>query len=310
MSFRWKPVLVLCLVIVLASAFSPAFGQERVNMEFKQAPLVDVFQILGQLGGYNVLVDPSVSGQVSFVLNDLPVEEALDLVTRTTGYRYRLMGNTLVIASEGRLKSEFGTQDFSFVQVDNVHVDAARNLVTLVVPGVRSYVDQDLNLVVLFGLTSDLALAEQVLRQYDRQALTGAAGVATSVAEKTLEDGLNKYKVAVHYAEGNTILKLVRMHYPGREFVWDDNTRTLTGATTTQEWTAVVALVQEHDFPEFLLKGILTNKDQTVILVEYQGVITSLKLEEHLAGWKVATISDGNVEFTQGESSFIVRIGR
>ena len=25
-------------------------------MEFKQAPLVDVFRILGQLGGYNVLV--------------------------------------------------------------------------------------------------------------------------------------------------------------------------------------------------------------------------------------------------------------
>lgn len=85
---KWKSVLALCMVLVLTSAFSPVLGKERVNMEFKQAPLVDVFQILGQLGGYNVLVDPSVSGQVSFVLNDLPVEEALDLVTRTTGFRY------------------------------------------------------------------------------------------------------------------------------------------------------------------------------------------------------------------------------
>ena len=57
MRARWKLVLALCLIVVLGSAFTPALGQGRVNMEFKQAPLVDVFQILGQLGGYNVLVD-------------------------------------------------------------------------------------------------------------------------------------------------------------------------------------------------------------------------------------------------------------
>ncbi|HBN95538.1 MAG TPA: hypothetical protein DDZ66_04495, partial [Firmicutes bacterium] len=175
MRARWKLVLALCLIVVLGSAFTPALGQGRVNMEFKQAPLVDVFQILGQLGGYNVLVDPSVSGEVSFVLHDLPMEEALDLVTRTTGYRYKLMGLTLIIASEARLKSEFGTEDFSFVSLEHVDVEAARNLISLVVPSVRSYVDPELDLVVLFGLTSDLQLAEQVLRQYDRQAKSGVA---------------------------------------------------------------------------------------------------------------------------------------
>ena len=45
-----------CLLPVLASVV--------VNMEFNQAPLVDVFQILGQLGGC-VLVDPAVTGEVS-----------------------------------------------------------------------------------------------------------------------------------------------------------------------------------------------------------------------------------------------------
>ena len=40
-----------------------------VDMEFRDAPLVDVFQVLGGMGGLNVLVDPSVSGTVSFYLN-------------------------------------------------------------------------------------------------------------------------------------------------------------------------------------------------------------------------------------------------
>jgi type II secretory pathway component HofQ len=114
MRSMWKQVLVVSLVLLLAGVSSPVLAQQLVNMEFQQAPLVDVFQILGQIGGYNVLVDPSVSGNVSFTLNDLTVEEALDLVTRTTGYRYQIVGNTMVVASQQRLKSEFGTQDFTF----------------------------------------------------------------------------------------------------------------------------------------------------------------------------------------------------
>lgn len=104
MKFEWTLAFTLCLLLVMASIPAPALANQVVNMEFQQAPLVDVFQILGQLGGYNVLVDPSVSGQVSFSLKDLSVEEALDLVTRTTGYRYQIIGNTMVVASQQRLK--------------------------------------------------------------------------------------------------------------------------------------------------------------------------------------------------------------
>ena len=70
-------VLLVGLVLIFASASSPIMAKEMVNMEFKQAPLVDVFQILGQLGGYNVLVDPTVQGEVTCTLKNLAVEEAL-----------------------------------------------------------------------------------------------------------------------------------------------------------------------------------------------------------------------------------------
>lgn len=314
MRARWKPVLALCFIVVLGSAFTPALGQGRVNMEFKQAPLVDVFQILGQLGGYNVLVDPSVSGEVSFVLHDLPMEEALDLVTRTTGYRYKLMGNTLIIASEARLKSEFGTEDFSFVSLEHVDVEAARSLISLVVPSVKSYVDPELDLVVLFGLTSDLQLAEQVLRQYDRQAKSGVA-IPVQVEPQVIkeispEDNLPLHAANVLYADGLTLLEIVRRHLPQREFGWDESLGKLIGRTTADEWEQVVALLQEYDYPQFVLKGILTNQDQTVILVEYQETTTLLKLGDTLAGWMASSIADGVVEFTQGQRSFVVRIGR
>ena len=307
---KWKSVLALCMVLVLTSAFAPVLGKERVNMEFKQAPLVDVFQILGQLGGYNVLVDPSVSGQVSFVLNDLPVEEALDLVTRTTGFRYKLMGNTLIIASEARLKSEFGTEDFTFVSVENVDVKQAIHLVSIVAPSVKSYVDEELNLVVLYGLTSDLAVAEKALKQYDRQALSGVP-VPSSVATSPIpEKGMIQHTMAVRYADGAAVLELARGRLPQREFSWDEVTRQLTAWTTDQEWVELKALVQSNDLPKFTLKGILSSADQMMVLVEHRAQTTLMKPGDTLEGWTLTSISSGAAEFTQDNRTFDVRIGR
>lgn len=309
----FKHVAVVCLLLSLAATFSPVLGQELVNMEFKEAPLVDVFQILGQLGGYNVLVDPQVRGEVSFVLNNLPVEEALDLVTRTTGYRYKLMGNTLIVASEQRLESEFGTLDVSFVPIENVDVEAARELVSLVVPSVKSYVDEDLSLLVLYGLTSDLRVAEQVLRQYDQRA-QGAAPVVVEVAAPVSTVSqmpeLEARRIAVRYADGADVLDLARRQLPQRDFSWDEATRTLSGFTTVQEWTAVRQLVEENDLPKFVLRGILSSQAEKIALVEYQGTTTSLREGEFLHDWEAAAIEGGAVSFRQGEKSFTIRMGR
>ena len=307
---KWKSVLALCMVLVLTSAFSPVLGKERVNMEFKQAPLVDVFQILGQLGGYNVLVDPSVSGQVSFVLNDLPVEEALDLVTRTTGFRYKLMGNTLIIASEARLKSEFGTEDFTFVSVENVDVKQASHLVSIVAPSVKSYVDEELNLVVLYGLTSDLAVAEKALKQYDRQALSGLPVPSSVATSPVQEKGMIQHTMAVRYADGAAVLELARGRLPQREFSWDEVTRQLTAWTTDQEWVELKALVQSNDLPKFTLNGILSSADQMMVLVEHRAQTTLMKPGDTLEGWTLTSISSGAAEFTQDNRTFDVRIGR
>ena len=160
MNSRRKLVFIVGLVLIMASA-SSALASSILNMEFEDAPLPNIFKVIGQSGGYNVLVDPSVSGEFSFVLKNMSVTEALDLVTRTTGYRYRLLGNTLIIGTEDRLKSEFGTEDVIFALVENVPVEKAAQMVDLMVPSVTTYVDEDVNLLVLFGLSTDLKFAQE-----------------------------------------------------------------------------------------------------------------------------------------------------
>ena len=304
-------ILVITVLLVFASVISPAFAKDLVNMEFKQAPLVDVFQILGQLGGYNVLVDPAVTGEATFSLKDLSFEEALDLVTRTTGYRYKLMGNTLVIASDQRLKTEFGTQDFSFVPVQYVDVAAAQRLVTLVVPNVKSYVDQDQNLLVIYGLTSDLDLAKSILKQYDQKSFASAPEqeAAVEVAAEP-EIALSTRAVGVLYGSGSEILAQLRREWPGRDFRWDESTQSIIGETTRDEWQLVEALIYELDLPKFDLKGLLGTQEQTMALVEYKGVTTLVKQGDLLSEWEVALIAENQVEFTRGHQKVIARMGR
>ncbi len=305
-------LVLLCLVIVVVSVSAPVVATELVNMEFQQAPLVDVFQVLGQLGGYNVLVDPSVSGQVSFSLKSLPVEEALDLVTRTTGYRYQIVGNTMVVASEQRLQSEFGTQDFAFMFVENVAVDQAQRLLSLVVPGLRSYTDAELGLIVIFGFTKDLEIAKSVVSQYDRQAVHGPAVAVSAPAAAPADPGvkLMDYAAPVFYGDGASIVGFLRQMFATREFEWDAQVQNVRGTTTEQEWAQVKALIEEKDMPKFQLKGILGSADAVFVLIEHEGSTTLLKQGDTLQDWTVKSISNGEVEFGLGVRSFIVGMGR
>ena len=302
---RTRKTMLVVVVLVLLTI--PVGAKEMVNMEFKQAPLVDVFQILGQLGGYNVLVDPTVQGEVTFALKNLGVEEALDLVTRTTGYRYQLVGNTLVVGSEQRLKSEFGSEDFSFISVEHVKVDAAQRLVALVTPSVKSYVDAEQNLLILYGLTTDLELAKRVLKQYDQKAFIAPDPVGSG---QGLHGGEANQTVAVFYADGPEILELVRQQWPTKEFQWDDQSQNIVGQGSKEEWAQIKSFVEERDLPKFVLRGLLGTDEQKLALVEYRGVTTLLQLGDELNHWEVLNISDGKVEFSQGQRKFTVRMGR
>lgn len=304
-----KTMIAVSLILLLVSSSLPA-AAELVNMEFKQAPLVDVFQILGQLGGYNVLVDPSVSGQVTFALKDLTVEDALDLVTRTTGYRYKLMGNTLVVASDERLKTEFGSQDFRFIQVEHVGVEAAQRLVTLVIPQIKTYVDGEQNLLVLYGLSTDLEMAASIVRQYDQKSYT-----VPLVPEQPIETGepgekLQIGAVPVFYGDGAEILEAARRRWPLRELRFDQQTGNIMGQMSAEEWPLVEAFVIERDLPDFLLKGLLGTQGQRLALVEYKGEATLLKEGELFHDWLLCKIEDGQVEFRLNERPLIIRIGR
>lgn len=306
MRLRKKRFVVLCLLAVLTSFTAAAAGKELVNMEFKEAPLVDVLQILGQIGGYNVLADQSVSGQVSFVLKDLTVTEALDLVTRAAGYRYKLEGNTLIVGSAERLEREFEKEDIAFIMLKHVDVLEAEKIVKMVAPRIRTSYCTERQLLILFGYTSDLNRAKEVLKEFDQPNTVTIGGIEPEVKGEPL---IQK-RIPVFYAGGQDILDAVITLWPQRDFKWDGDSKILTGFAQKEEWPAIEDLVKSLDLPKFILKGILKSEETTIALIEYEGLTELLQQGDLFLGWLLSSITAKDATFTRGDQSVTVRLGR
>lgn len=297
--------LVLLIVIIL---WSTGIGQANrlVDMEFKSAPLTDVYQILGEIAGYNVLLDPSVTGEVSFYLKDLTVDESLDLVSRTTGFGYKVVGNTLVVASPERLRREFSSQQFSFVYLEHVRVSYAEQLLSMIVPDVRVYSDAERNLVVLYGDQDHIELAEDVLSQYD----TATVAQELQVARPLDESESVALRIPVQYGDGEEMVNSLQSAYPEYEFSWEARAGIVVANVTANKRQEIEALIHRQDVPNFGLKGMLSSGERRLVLVEYRGRTQLLEEGQALADWTLIDIKDREVTFAKQDRQFNVTMGR
>jgi MSHA biogenesis protein MshL len=84
----------------LAPSFTaPATGsaEARFDLSVNNAPAAQVFMQLAQGTPYNILVSPELSGQLSVVLKDTTVLEALDTLRELFGYDFRVTGNRVFV---------------------------------------------------------------------------------------------------------------------------------------------------------------------------------------------------------------------
>ena len=75
-------------------------------MNLKDVDLKDFFRLIHEISGLNVVLDPSVHGTVTLVLDEVPWDQALDIVLQNNGLTKELDGNVLRIATQDTLQQE------------------------------------------------------------------------------------------------------------------------------------------------------------------------------------------------------------
>ena len=83
---------------------------EPISVNLKDVDLKDFFRLIHEISGLNVVLDPAVNGSLTIVLDEVPWDQALDIVLQNNSLDKQLSGNVLRIASRDTLKKEAETQ--------------------------------------------------------------------------------------------------------------------------------------------------------------------------------------------------------
>ena len=90
-----------------ATAATPGkYTGEPISVNLKDVDLRDFFRLIHEISGLNVVLDPAIKGTLTIVLDEVPWDQALDIVLQNNGLDKQLHGNVLRIATRETMKKE------------------------------------------------------------------------------------------------------------------------------------------------------------------------------------------------------------
>ncbi|MCE5975640.1 type IV pilus secretin PilQ [Pseudomonas sp. JR33AA] len=178
-----KYLLATLLSIPLASA-TPYQG-EPLSLNFQDVEVRAVLQVLADYAGVNLVASDAVQGSVTLRLQDVPWDQALDLVLRSKGLSRRQEGNVLLVAPAAEFAAQSADARVSQVldaqlqplrrELLPIHHAKAADLAQLLLAGLEGggiptgslSVDERTNTLVVYLPADRLAELRQLVAQLD-----------------------------------------------------------------------------------------------------------------------------------------------
>jgi len=108
-NYRYDQLDTLFMIEVskkLENATENVYQGKAISLNFQDIPVRTVLQLIADFNGFNLVITDSVSGNITLRLDDVPWEQALDIILRVKGLGKRMDGNVLMIAPATELASK------------------------------------------------------------------------------------------------------------------------------------------------------------------------------------------------------------
>lgn len=110
------------------------FSGEKMSFNFQDIPVRNVLQIIGQKMGINLVISDNVSGNITLQLEDVPYDQALDIILKTKDLDKRVNGNVMLISTfedlvtreSKELKSKEDLKTLAPVEQETVQIKYAK----------------------------------------------------------------------------------------------------------------------------------------------------------------------------------------
>jgi len=94
------------VVDIASTDATAAYTGEVTGLSFQDIPIRSVLQILADVYDFSLVAGEAVSGNITIVLNNVPWDQALELVLRTENLGSRLEGNVLYVAPANEIAAQ------------------------------------------------------------------------------------------------------------------------------------------------------------------------------------------------------------
>jgi type IV pilus assembly protein PilQ len=154
---------------------------EKISLDFKDADIKNVFRLLAEVSGKNLVVTDEVSKKVTIRLIEVPWDQALDLIIETNGLAKEETGNVVRISTAARLSQEKREQQnarnasrsaeipqLSYLTVNYAKAkDLAEKVKLLIKGGAEVVPDERSNFIVVRGSKMDLEEVVAIVTRLD-----------------------------------------------------------------------------------------------------------------------------------------------
>jgi type IV pilus secretin PilQ/predicted competence protein len=159
------------------------YSGEPISVNLKDVDLRDFFRLIHEISGLNVVVDPAVKGSLTIVLDDVPWDQALDIVLKNNDLDKQLDGNVLRIATKETLKREAEqNRELAKAQTEAADVVTTTRVLSYakaseMVPTLKKFLssrgdilaDNRSNTLIIRDVPTVLPVLDNLLRQLDRK---------------------------------------------------------------------------------------------------------------------------------------------
>jgi type IV pilus assembly protein PilQ len=166
-----------------ATVGGPKYTGEPISVNLKDVDLKDFFRLIHEISGLNVVLDPNVKGSLTIVLDDVPWDQALDIVLKNNDLARQLDGNVLRIATVDTLRKEAEShraqQEAEALAVEKVTITRFLSYAHSkdVVPTIKQFLsqrgdvisDDRTNALIIQDIPSAIPSIDRLLTQLDRK---------------------------------------------------------------------------------------------------------------------------------------------
>jgi type IV pilus secretin PilQ/predicted competence protein len=174
---------------IAAPAQAPApvvagkYSGEPISVNLKEVDLRDFFRLIHEISGLNVVLDPNVKGTLTIVLDDVPWDQALDIVLKNNDLDKQLDGNVLRIATKATLQREAEeNRDLAKAQAEAADVVTTTRVLsyakaTTLALSLKKFLssrgdmvaDDRSNTLIIRDVPSTMPVLDNLIRQLDRK---------------------------------------------------------------------------------------------------------------------------------------------